>query len=184
MLLRMLVTNLFSNFLIDDEAEKAKEARRAVLKGEQDTEKSRNKKKTSKEDPQPLRKKNRLVTTIDKVKAMKPLVDKVAILAKKGDKVSLLRAQTILTRGSVASRLFEEVKNTDLFKDRECGFLSYGRIGLRSGDAAVMVAASLITPDYVKATGGAGAVRGMRDRRKRVEASRKRQAELEGPAAD
>jgi large subunit ribosomal protein L17 len=166
-----MVTSLFDGYLVDEEAEKAKEARRAAAQGADE--------KRSKSDSRPRRQTNRLVTTVDKAKALRPLVDKVAILAKKGDVPSYRRAMGILTKGSVVNRLFEEVKKGVLFQERECGFMTMGRVGVRKGDAAVMAAVSLITPDYVKVGGKTGRGRRRReDRSRRVEASRKRQAEL------
>jgi large subunit ribosomal protein L17 len=182
-MLRNMVTSLFANYLIDDEAEAEKEARKEASDSEKKEAATPQQAKKRKESgPQPRRRTNRLVTTVDKAKALKPLVDKVARLAKKGDRLSLVRAEAILTRGSVARRLFKEVEISGLFQDRDFGFLSMGRIGIRKGDAAVMASVTLITPDYVKASGSrtGGVRRGTEDRRKRVEASRKRQQELKG----
>ncbi|MDR3154202.1 MAG: hypothetical protein LBW85_08055 [Deltaproteobacteria bacterium] len=173
MLLRNLVTSLFDNFLYDEKDEKAVK-REAAAKD----------RSTAKTNYRPRKQVNRLVTTVDKAKAMKPLVDKVALLAKKGDIPSYRRAQGILTKGSTVNRLFEAVKTSDLFKERGSGFLTMGRIGLRKGDAAVMAAVSLITPDYVKVGDRSDRGRRAEDRRRRVEASRKRQQELKTAQED
>jgi large subunit ribosomal protein L17 len=172
MMLRNMVTSLFDGYLVDEEAEQAKEARRAAAEGSDE--------KSPKGDRRARRKTNRLVTTVDKAKALRPLVDRVAILAKRGDQPSYRRAMGILTKGSVVNRLFEEVSKGQLFQDRECGFMTMGRVGVRKGDAAVMAAVSLITPGYVKVGGKPARVRrGREDRSRRVEASRRRQAEMD-----
>jgi large subunit ribosomal protein L17 len=166
-----MVTSLFDGYLVDEEAEKAKESRKAASQGKDEG---------ADKDRRPARRRvNRLVTTVDKAKALKPLVDRLAILAKKGDEPSYRRAMGILTKGSVVNRLFEEVKERKLFAERDSGFLTMGRIGIRKGDAAVMAAVSLITPDYVKVGSEGDRSRRTVDRRRRVEASRKRQQELE-----
>ncbi|MDR1081758.1 MAG: 50S ribosomal protein L17, partial [Deltaproteobacteria bacterium] len=70
MMLRNMVTALFANYLVDNDAEKAKEARRAAADAESKAGRGR-------DVAQPVRRTSRMVTTVDKAKALKPLVDKV-----------------------------------------------------------------------------------------------------------
>jgi large subunit ribosomal protein L17 len=118
---------------------------------------------------------NAIVTTVHKAKALRPLTDKLVGLAKKGDLSSYRRALTYFTKRKVAKTLFAKVKDDNLFSDRVCGYSSMGRIGLRKGDASVMVKIVLIGPDYAKAEREVSKTRKIGDRSRRVQASRAKQ---------
>jgi large subunit ribosomal protein L17 len=174
MMLRNMVTSLFDNYLIDEQREKARVDKLTAAKG------------LTVDDPnavQPRKRVNRMTTTVDKAKALRPLVDKVILLARKGDDASFRRLEGIFTKGSVVQDLMTAVKERDEFAGRDYGFMSYGRVSLRAGDAAVLCAVSLIGRDYQQASTTKDAVRSTADRRKRVAASQKRQAGLDAAKA-
>jgi large subunit ribosomal protein L17 len=116
--------------------------------------------------------KKSIITTVHKAKALRPLADKLVGLAKKGDLAAYRRALGYFTKNRIGKLLFKSVKDDDAFGDRSCGYTTMGRIGLRKGDAAVLVKISLIGPGYKKkvATGPRKVTH--RDRRLRVAASR------------
>ncbi|MDR2350830.1 MAG: 50S ribosomal protein L17 [Deltaproteobacteria bacterium] len=115
--------------------------------------------------------KRSITTTVHKAKALRPLTDKLVGLAKKGDLNAFRRAAGIITRRKILKSLFSDVKERNFYKERDCGYSTMGRVGLRKGDAAVMVKVSLIGPDHKKVKTGGGA-KAPSDRSRRVAASK------------
>ncbi len=75
---------------------------------------------------------DRIETTVTKAKAMRPHVEKMITLAKRGDVASRRQAAAFLmTRESVV-RLFSDV--APRYGDREGGYLRIVRTGFRKGD--------------------------------------------------
>src|SRR5262245_42774539 len=75
----------------------------------------------------------RIETTLAKAKAMRPHVEKMVTLGKRGDVAARrLAGSYLMTRESV-SRLFDTV--APRFGDREGGYLRIVRSGVRRGDA-------------------------------------------------
>jgi large subunit ribosomal protein L17 len=112
-----------------------------------------------------------IITTLSKAKAVKPVVDRLITLAKRGDLHSIRLARAILTKTSVLRTLFGEAK--EKFADRICGYASVVRVGLRAGDAAPLARLELLGPDSVKAEiGHQTAVKKATDRGRRVAATK------------
>ncbi|MDR1296185.1 MAG: 50S ribosomal protein L17 [Deltaproteobacteria bacterium] len=108
-------------------------------------------------------------TTVAKAKALKPVVDRMITLAKRGDLSSRRLVAACLTRPSVVRALFKTAAAK--FAGRGSGYCLMARIGHRYGDNAPMCVLSLATAD-------AGARQAPRsgskssDRGRRVAASR------------
>jgi large subunit ribosomal protein L17 len=98
----------------------------------------------------------RVKTTVTKAKAVKPLVEQLISLGKRGDLHARRQALAQLRSRDVVEKLFEDV--APRFADRPGGYLRIVRIGPRLGDAAEMAYLELV--DYVPA--GAGRVAGAR----------------------
>ena len=108
----------------------------------------------------------RIETTTAKAKAMRPHVEKMITLGKRGDVTARrLAAGYLLTRESV-SRLFETV--APRFGDRSGGYLRIIHKGWRAGDGADTVLIELIGSEKVIEA----------KRAKRAEVRSKRQEEL------
>jgi large subunit ribosomal protein L17 len=111
----------------------------------------------------------KITTTIFKAKAVRPLVDRLVTLAKRGDLHSLRQAGAVLTKPKVLKKLFDEAKVK--FQDRISGYTSMIRIGLRAGDVAPMVVLELLGPDSTSASRSRPGTK-ISDRSRRVAASR------------
>ncbi|MDR1608448.1 MAG: 50S ribosomal protein L17, partial [Deltaproteobacteria bacterium] len=108
-----------------------------------------------------------ITTTVAKAKAVKPVIDRLVTLAKRGDLHAIRQASAILTKPKVLKELFDEAK--EKFRDRTCGYSSVVKLRLRAGDAAPLARLTLIGPDYVKVV-SAKAPRKVADRGRRVAA--------------
>lgn len=82
-------------------------------------------------------------TTETKAKAVKGLVDKIINQAKSKESRRLL--QSFLTNKSLREKLIKEVVPN--LKDRNSGYTSVVKLGLRKGDNAMMVRMSLLTEE-------------------------------------
>lgn len=89
-----------------------------------------------------LLKHERIKTTEAKAKAMRPWVDKIINLAKKGDLASKRRIFGYLTEKDVAYKIIREAP--ERYKDRNSGFVRIYRIGPRRGDNAEMALVELV----------------------------------------
>src|SRR5437868_11237404 len=74
----------------------------------------------------------RIETTVTKAKAMRPHVEKMITLGKRGDLSARRLAGSYLMTGDALSRLFETV--APRFGDRKGGYLRIVRTGFRKGD--------------------------------------------------
>ena len=125
---------------------------------------------------------NRIVTTIHKAKALRPLVDKMVGLAKKGktDLHSFRQALAVITKRSVVDNLFDTAAGR--FSNRTSGYTIMVKKGLRKGDAATLVILELMSPTSEKAKIGSGVAAKKSqggDRSKRVaQSARKGAAEV------
>jgi large subunit ribosomal protein L17 len=90
----------------------------------------------------------RVVTTITKAKAAKPLVDKMITLAKK-DTLHARRqaAQFLMTPASV-QKLFDKLGTR--FGQRQGGYTRVTRLGFRKGDGAEQAILELVGSELVK----------------------------------
>ncbi|MDR1576838.1 MAG: 50S ribosomal protein L17 [Deltaproteobacteria bacterium] len=110
-----------------------------------------------------------ITTTVSKAKAIKPIIDRLITLAKRGDLHAIRQASALLTKPTVLKNLFGEAK--EKFSDRVSGYASMARVGLRAGDAAVLVKLRLLGPETAKAVSGKGAHK-ISDRSRRVAATK------------
>src|SRR3984885_1015386 len=77
---------------------------------------------------------DRVETTVAKAKAVRPLVEKMITLGKKGDLASRRQALSFLTTDSSVTRLFDTV--APRYGDRQGGYLRIVRTGFQKGDGA------------------------------------------------
>lgn len=87
----------------------------------------------------------RIKTTLKKAKALRPFVEKVITLAKKGTladrRIAIARVRDV----HIVHELFEE--KVEQFKERSGGYTRIYKIGTRRGDAAEMALIELIDAD-------------------------------------
>ena len=74
----------------------------------------------------------RIETTVPKAKAMRPHVEKMITLGKKGDLAARRQAAAYLMTSEAVDKLFNTI--SPRFGDREGGYLRIVRIGFRPGD--------------------------------------------------
>ncbi len=89
-----------------------------------------------------LLKHERIETTTAKAKAIRPWVDKIINLAKKGDLASKRRIFSYLTDKEVAYKIIREAP--ERYKDRNSGYTRLYRIGFRRGDNAELSIIELV----------------------------------------
>ena len=84
----------------------------------------------------------RIVTTAEKAKELRPVAEKMITLAKRGDLHARRQALSFIRSKSVVDKLFSEIK--DKFEDRKGGYTRILRTGKRQGDAASMAIIELV----------------------------------------
>ena len=110
---------------------------------------------------------DRVETTIAKAKAVRPLVEKMITLGKKGDLHSRRQALAFLMTDDSVTRLFETV--APRYGDRQGGYLRIVKTGFQKGDGAEKAFIELL-----------GAEKQLDEKReKRAEVKAKKRAELE-----
>src|SRR5271157_634568 len=77
---------------------------------------------------------DRVETTVAKAKAVRPHIEKMITLGKKGDLHSRRQALSFLQTDKAVSRLFDEVAKR--YSDRQGGYLRIVRTGFQQGDGA------------------------------------------------
>jgi len=92
-----------------------------------------------------LIKHEQIVTTLPKAKEMKPIMDKLVTLAKKGDLASRRRAIAKIRDKDAVKKLFEVMG--DRYKDRQGGYCRVLKAGYRYGDNAPMAVIELVDRD-------------------------------------
>jgi large subunit ribosomal protein L17 len=97
----------------------------------------------------------RIKTTVAKAKAVKPVVEKMITLGRRGDLAARRQALAYLRSNDVVHMLFADV--APRFEDRPGGYTRIVRLGPRAGDGAEMVYLELV--DYVPPTPVARPVR-------------------------
>ncbi len=95
----------------------------------------------------------RIRTTEAKAKEVRPIVEQMITLGKRGDVAAHRQAVAFLRSKSAAHALFEEI--APRFADRAGGYTRVVKIGPRQGDAAPMAYLELV--DYVPAPAPVGA---------------------------
>lgn len=112
----------------------------------------------------------RVITTVPKAKAVKPLVDKMITLAKKDTLHARRQAAAFLMTPQSVQKLFEKLGTR--FGQRNGGYTRITRLGWRKGDGAEQAILELVGSELVKRA----ADRAKR-REERLEAMRKGEEE-------
>src|SRR6266851_4926962 len=95
-------------------------------------------------------------TTLPKAKELRPVVEKLITLGKRGDLHARRRALAVLQDATVAAKLFGPL--AERYKERKGGYCRVLRAGIRYGDAATMAVIELVDRDPA-AKGAADRVR-------------------------
>ena len=107
----------------------------------------------------------RIETTLPKAKALRPRVEKMITLGKRGDLAARRRALAYLMTSAAVDKLFDVIGPR--FGDRQGGYLRIVKLGWRKGDGADTVFVELLGSEAVQEE----------KRQKRAEARSKRAAE-------
>ncbi len=84
----------------------------------------------------------RIVTTTEKAKELRPIAEKMITLAKKGDLHSRRQVLGYVRSKDIVEKLFTDIK--DSFADRKGGYTRILKTGIRKGDAASMAIIELV----------------------------------------
>ncbi|SHO44909.1 50S ribosomal protein L17 [Desulfopila aestuarii] len=84
----------------------------------------------------------RIVTTHEKAKELRPIAEKMITLAKRGDMHARRQALSYIRSKDVVHKLFSSIK--DQFADRNGGYTRILQTGVRRGDAASMAIIELV----------------------------------------
>jgi large subunit ribosomal protein L17 len=90
----------------------------------------------------------RVITTVPKAKAAKPLVDKMITLAKADTLHSRRRAASFLNTPASVKKLFDKLGTR--FGQRSGGYTRIVRLGFRKGDGAEQAVLELVGSELVK----------------------------------
>ncbi len=110
---------------------------------------------------------DRVETTVTKAKAVRPLVEKMITLGKKGDLHSRRQALAFMMTRESVTRLFDTV--APRYGDRTGGYLRIVRTGFRKGDGGETASIELLGAEQVLDE----------KRQKRAEAREKRREEMQ-----
>ncbi|MDH3239507.1 MAG: 50S ribosomal protein L17 [Alphaproteobacteria bacterium] len=92
-----------------------------------------------------LVKHEQISTTLPKAKELKPYVDKLITLGKRGDLHARRQALTVLRDRGLTEKLFDTLASR--YADRSGGYTRVLKAGLRYGDAAPMALIELVDRD-------------------------------------
>lgn len=95
-----------------------------------------------------LIKHEQITTTLPKAKELKPFVEKVITLGKKGGLANRRRAVSIVRDEDQVKKLFDVL--ADRYKDRNGGYTRVLKAGFRYGDAAPMAVIELVDRDVTE----------------------------------
>ena len=84
----------------------------------------------------------RIVTTAEKAKELRPIAEKMITLAKKNDLHARRQALSFIRSKDVVEKLFTDIK--DKFSDRKGGYTRILKTGVRKGDCAGMAIIELV----------------------------------------
>lgn len=115
---------------------------------------------------------DRVETTVAKAKAVRPLVEKMITLGKKGDLHSRRQALSFVQTDTAVTRLFEVV--APRYTDRQGGYLRIVRTGFRKGDGGEKA--------FIELLGAEKQLQEKRDKQANIKA--KKRAELEKQLED
>src|SRR5215470_7867549 len=112
-------------------------------------------------------------TTLPKAKELRPVVEKLITLGKRGDLHARRLALSVLQDATVAAKLFGPL--AERYKDRKGGYCRVLRAGMRYGDAATMAVIELVDRDP--------AAKGAEDRARHEAAAKEAAESTPAPAA-
>ena len=92
-----------------------------------------------------LIKHEQIVTTLPKAKEMKPIIDKLITLGKRGDLRARRQAISQIRDAAMVAKLFETLG--ERYKDRSGGYSRVLKAGFRYGDNAPMAVIELVDRD-------------------------------------
>ncbi len=92
-----------------------------------------------------LIKHEQIVTTLPKAKEMKPIIDKLITLGKRGDLHARRQAISQIRDAAMVAKLFETLG--ERYKDRSGGYSRVLKAGFRYGDNAPMAVIELVDRD-------------------------------------
>ncbi len=84
----------------------------------------------------------RIITTTEKAKEVRPIAEKLITLAKRGDLHARRQALSFIRSKAVVEKLFTDIK--DKFSERNGGYTRILQTGIRKGDAAGMAIIELV----------------------------------------
>src|SRR5438128_12189541 len=119
----------------------------------------------------------RIETTVPKAKAMRPQVEKMITLGKRGDLAARRRAAAYLMTSAAVDKLFDTI--SPRFGDREGGYLRIVRSGWQKGDGAEKAFIELLGSEKVQEE---KRQKRAEVRAKRAEATKKAMEEAEAQA--
>src|SRR6476660_1983462 len=117
----------------------------------------------------------RIITTVAKAKAVRPLVEKMITLAKRDTLHTLRQAAAFLDTPGAVKKLFDKLGTR--FGQRTGGYTRVVRLGFRKGDGAEQAMLELVGSELVKR-----AAERAKRREERMNALRQGKEEGEGPA--
>ena len=115
------------------------------IKGKKLNRTSSHRKALFKNMAQAIIKHEQIVTTLPKAKTMKPIVDKLITLGKKGSLHARRKAFSQLRDDNMVSKLFGDLASR--YADRKGGYSRVLKAGYRYGDAAAMAVLELVDRD-------------------------------------
>ena len=92
--------------------------------------------------------KERIVTTVAKAKAARPLAEKMITLAKKNTLHTRRQALSFIFKKDVVKKLFDEIGPR--FSERPGGYTRIVKLGNRAGDGAEMAVLELVGSEFIK----------------------------------
>ena len=115
------------------------------IKGKKLNRTSSHRKALFKNMAQAIIKHEQIITTLPKAKTMKPIIDKLISLGKKGGIHARRRAFSQLRDNDMVSKLFGDLATR--YADRHGGYSRVLKAGFRYGDAAAMAVLELVDRD-------------------------------------
>ncbi len=117
---------------------------------------------------------DRVQTTVAKAKAVRPHVEKMITLGKKGDLHSRRQALSFLQTDTAVSRLFDTV--APRYGDRQGGYLRIVRTGFRKGDGGEKA--------FIELLGAEKQLEAKKQKRDEIKAEKRKKLEAELEAAN
>jgi len=115
------------------------------LKGKKLNRTSSHRKALFKNMAQAIIKHEQIITTLPKAKTMKPIIDKLITLGKKGNLHARRQAFSKLRDEGMVSKLFDTLASR--YAERNGGYTRIMKAGFRYGDAAAMAVIELVDRD-------------------------------------